>query len=287
MFRVCFFLLLALFIGCGCADSSDRQSVYLFSDTGCAADDFFAIREVLDSPVSDLKMIVSDGKYPEKSANAACWFLNRCGRTDIPVGQGMASSDGNDHPLAILAAGKKYPFESDGVGKFLREIAKESSDVVVIILGPATSFAEALRRSPELAGKCRVFISGGSFTPGVKEWNILCDIPGAQYLFKTEWKYTPVVIPFEAGFTLTADKVPSDPALKEVALLWRKVNPFGHKSSHIIRLFDVAAVRAAENRNDLDVSLRSVRLDDDGVTRTGGKRIFAILNKVPQKNNKL
>ena len=283
MFRVCFFLLIALFLGSGCVNCSGRQSVYLFADTGCAADDFFAIRELLDSPCADLKMIVSDGKSPEKSANMASWFLARCGRSDIPVGQGMASVYGHDNPLATLAAGKTYPFAPNGVDKFLRACAAESSDITVVILGPATSFAEALRRNPELAQRCRLFISGGSFLPGKREWNISCDISAAQYLSRTEWKYTPVLIPFEVGFALTIRETPADPALKEVTELWRKVNPFKHPQSHIVRLFDVAAVRAAVNPSDLNVSPEAVRLDDDGTTRLGGKHIFAILNKVPDK----
>ena len=94
--------------------------VILDTDIGDDIDDTWALGLLLNSPELDLRLVVGDQGKPEYRARLIAKFLQAAGRTDVPVGVGLAVNRTGDGPQAAWIADYKlsdYPgkVHSDGV----------------------------------------------------------------------------------------------------------------------------------------------------------------------------
>ena len=124
-----------------------RIPVILDTDIGGDIDDTWALGFLLASPELDLKLVVTDSHNTEGKAKIVAKFLERVGRTDVPVGIGIkldndigAQADWvKDYDLA------KYPgkIHKDGVQAMVDTIMKSPEPITLIAIGPVPNLPEA------------------------------------------------------------------------------------------------------------------------------------------------
>jgi hypothetical protein len=78
----------------GSGNASARIPVILDTDIGDDIDDTWALAMVLKCPELDLKLVVGDQRKSLYRAKLIAKFLERAGRTDIPVGVGLGPEKG-------------------------------------------------------------------------------------------------------------------------------------------------------------------------------------------------
>jgi purine nucleosidase len=86
------------------------------------------------------------------------------------------------------------PAANDGVGLMIQKILASDREVWLIPIGPLDNIAEALRREPKIAEKCRIITMGGSIYIGYNgkrepdaEYNIKAAIPAAKAVYAAKW----------------------------------------------------------------------------------------------------
>ena len=153
--------------------TSSRIPVILDTDIGTDIDDTWALAHLLRCPELDPKLILTGaGDIPFRTAITAR-FLYVSGRSDIPIGRGVASwgtdpSHRNQEPWIKGYDPADYPGEiaEDGVGLMIRIIEESPVPVTIIAIGPAVNLAAALARAPGIASHCRLVGMFGSFEVG-------------------------------------------------------------------------------------------------------------------------
>ena len=172
------------------AAAATRTPVVLATDIGGDIDDTWALAHLLRSPELDLKMILTDNGDARYRARVTAKFLEVAGRTDVHVGLGPSTGDSeekdqNQGPWVRDYDLSRYPgpVHADGVGAFLELVRSSPVTVTVIAIGPAPSLAEAVRRDPLFAKRCRLVGMFGSFDVGydgastaAAEWNVRADV---------------------------------------------------------------------------------------------------------------
>ena len=58
-------------------------------------------------------------------------------------------------------------------------------DLTIIAIGPFTNMARAIQKAPKAFEKCKVVIMGGAFFKQYADWNVMCDVPAADILFRS------------------------------------------------------------------------------------------------------
>ena len=126
------------------------------TDIGDDIDDTWALGFLLRCPELDLKLAVGDNGKPEYRAKLLARFLERAGRSDVPVGIGLDVNPKKGVRQADWIKGydlKAYPgkVHADGVQAIIDTIMKSPRPVTIIAVGPVQNIAEALKREPEIA----------------------------------------------------------------------------------------------------------------------------------------
>ncbi len=185
------------FLVTGCLQPA-RIPVILDTDIGSDIDDAWALALILSSPELDLKLVVTDSQNTVGKARIAAKFLERVGRTDVPVGVGVKIDD-KTGPLGVWAADydlARYPGEvhQDGIEALIDTIMQAPQPVTLIAIGPVPNLAEALRREPRIARRARLVAMGGSIErqyddkPGrCPEWNVRADPASARAVYEADW----------------------------------------------------------------------------------------------------
>jgi inosine-uridine nucleoside N-ribohydrolase len=177
--------------------------VILATDIGDDIDDTWALGLVLRSPELDLKLVVGEYGRATYRARLLARFLERVGRTDVPVGVGMdiePKGDGGRQAEWIkgyeLTAypGKVY---ADGVRAMIDVIMKSEQPVTLIAIGPLPNVAEALKREPRIARRARFVGMQGSVRRGYDgaprpdaEWNVKANPHACRAVFTAPWDIT-------------------------------------------------------------------------------------------------
>lgn len=168
--------------------------IILDTDLGEDIDDTWALGMLLLSKSLNLRYIcVSTGNVVLKSYIIAK-FLSDCGRTDIPIGIGVQTSEEIPPQYAAAAdfdlSAYDGRIDDDGIGESLRIIRESDTPITVLAIAPATNIAALLARDPTVAQKIHVIGMQGSIycgytTPNepVDEWNVYLDIPASQKMF--------------------------------------------------------------------------------------------------------
>ena len=152
------------------ADQPKPIPVILDTDIGDDIDDTWALGFLLRSPELDLRLVVSDFGNTRYRAKIIAKFLERAGRTDVPVGIGLKPEDKGGRQAAWVKDYdlSRYPgkVHEDGIKALIDTIMGSSDPVTLICIGPVPNVAEALRREPRIAQKARFVGMDGSVRKG-------------------------------------------------------------------------------------------------------------------------
>ena len=273
------------------ADAANAKPtpVILDTDIGDDIDDTWALALLLQSPELDLKLVVGDYGKAKYRAKLLAKFLERAGRSDVPVGVGLDIAPSGDGRQAAWVKDydlKAYPgkLQTNGVQAIIDTIMHSPQPVTLICIGPAPNIAEALKREPRIAQHARFVGMDGSVRLGYggakqpcAEWNVKADPRALQAVFAAPWDITITPLDTCGLVQLTGDKYRRvrDTTDRNVANLmvnyglWLAADPASPAEAadhHSSTLFDTVAVYLAQ-RQDLCVMEKiHLRVTDDGMT---------------------
>lgn len=158
--------------------------VIVSSDVKNEADDQFAVIHQLLTPIFDVRGVVAahfetkapaKGTTMEKSYQELLKLVDATGIDDVPLLRGC------DQPLLS----EKSCSQSEGVDFLIREAMREDPrPLYVTVQGGLTDVAAALNRCPSIAKRMTVvWIGGGAYPCGGKEFNLLQDLNAARIVF--------------------------------------------------------------------------------------------------------
>lgn len=258
--------------------------VILDTDIGGDIDDTWALAMMLKSPELDVKLIVSDTGNTVYRSQIIAKMLEVAKRADIPVGIGInqGGQPGREpqEPWVVGYDLRHYPgtVHDDGVKAIIDTIMCSPEPVTLICIGPVPNIAEALRREPQIASKCRFVGMFGSIRRShdgskevIKEYNVVQDIKACQKVFTASWREM-VITPLDTcGVIRLKDRKyrcvcsSSDPltqAVIENYRIWLKGKPDEQSSI----LFDTVAIYLAFAEDLLVMENLGIRVTDDGFT---------------------
>ena len=267
-----------------------RIPVILDTDIGGDIDDTWALAMMLKSPELDVRLVVGDHGNTPYRARIIAKMLEVAQRADIPVGIGInQGSRPGAEPQEPWLAGydlKNYPgtVHDDGVKAIIDTIMRSSEPVTLICIGPVPNIAEALRREPQIASKCRFVGMFGSIRRShredgkvIAECNVISDVKACQKVFSAPWREMVITPVDTCGFIRLKGRKyqavfqSSDPltrAMIENYRTWLKSRDdkryqFNKESSV---LFDTVAIYLAFAEDLLVMEDLGIRVTDDGFT---------------------
>lgn len=261
-----------------------RLPVILDTDIGDDIDDTWALAMLLRSPELDLKLVVGDLGKALYRAKLIARILETAGRTDVAVGLGIGSRDG-DGGQAEWVKGydlKAYPgkVHDDGVGAIIETIMAAPGPITLIAIGPMPNLKAALEREPKIATKARFVGMHGSVRKGYgnkaepePEYNVKCDVAACRKVFTAPWEMT--ITPLDTcglvhlrGEKFKAVREAADPlaaAVIENYRLWAK-KARKEELDGSSTLFDTVAVYLAFTDALCRMETLGIRITDDGRT---------------------
>lgn len=295
---VLYFGLLSLALALGntaaCAGEKEpvkpaRIPVILDTDIGDDIDDTWALGVLLKSPELDLKLVVGDyGRAPYR-ARLLARFLERAGRSDVPVGVGLDIEPRGEGRQAAWAKDydlKKYPgkVRADGVQALIDTIMQSKQPVTLIGIGPMPNIAEALKREPRIARHARFVGMQGSVRVGydgkrtpAPEWNVKADAKACQAAFTAPWNITITPLDTCGLVTLTGEKYrrirdSQDHIAADIVANYRawaatdSALPPNLADERSSTLFDTVAIYLAVQQDLCAMEKLDIRVTDDGFT---------------------
>jgi inosine-uridine nucleoside N-ribohydrolase len=292
----CGLLSLALALGNTAASAGEKEfakpariAVILDTDIGDDIDDTWALGLLLKSPELDLKLVVGDyGRAPYR-ARLLARFLERAGRSDVPVGVGLDIEPRGEGRQAAWVKDydlKKYPGKvcADGVQGLIDTIMQSTQPVTLIGIGPMPNIAEALKREPRIAQHAR-FVGmqgsvrvgyGGKKTPE-PEWNVKANAKACQAAFTAPWNITITPLDTCGLVTLSGEKYgrvrdSQDHIAADIIAnyrLWAAADPKSPANLADERsstLFDTVAIYLAIRQDLCAMEKLGIRVTDDGFT---------------------
>jgi inosine-uridine nucleoside N-ribohydrolase len=225
-------------------------------------------------------------------ARVTAKFLEAAGRPDVPVGLGVPGETSeafrNQEPWVKGYELKQYPGEivEDGIGRMIRLIMESPVPMTVIAIAPSFNLAEALRREPAIAGRCRLVGMFGSFNLGYDaspvpcpETNVRVCVKSARIALAAPWLDVLITPLDTCGTTILAGTLyhkiwsaTNDPALRAVIenyclfaprVNWMACDYFALRSTV---LFDCVAVYLAYAEDLVEIETIRYRISDDGLT---------------------
>ncbi len=263
----------------------------LDTDIGSDIDDTWALVMMLKSPELDVKLVVSDSGDTRYRSRVVAKMLEAAGRTDVPVGIGMPYEGFHRYNQAAWVKGyglSDYPglVHEDGVGALIDTIMGSCEPVTLVCIGPVPNIAEALKREPRIAGRCRFVGMHGSIYKGYggsdrpcAEYNVANHTEACQRVFAAGWDITITPLDTCGLVMLEGDRYQTVrrcrhslvQALLENYRVWLqacdRVKDFGVKSA---TLFDTVAVYLAFCEDLLVIKDLGVRVTHDGYTVVDG-----------------
>ncbi len=263
--------------------------VILDTDIGTDIDDTWALAMLLRSPELDLKAVVTSHGDTGYRARLVAKMLDLAGRSDVPVGEG--TGDGHLAPdrrgqeawlEGYRAADYRGTYRRDGVALMIETIMASAEPVTVLVIGPASTVADALAAEPRIAAKARfVGMQGavrrgyrGSETP-VPEYNVLLDVQAFRSVLTADWDIvlTPLDtcgIVYLEGDEYARVRDSADPLMQAVMgnyRAWAKVaNIRELPERRSSTLFDTVAVYLAFTADLLRMEQIRLAVRDDGLT---------------------
>jgi inosine-uridine nucleoside N-ribohydrolase len=279
--------------------------VILATDIGDDIDDTWALGLILRSPELDLKLAVGDYGRATYRARLLARFLERVGRTDVPVGVGMdIEPKGDRGRQAEWIKGydlKAYPGKvyADGVQAMIDLIMKSDQPVTLIAIGPLPNVAEALKREPRIAQRARFVGMQGSVRRGYggapkpdAEWNVKANPQACRAVFTAAWDITITPLDTCGLVRLRGDKYArvrdsKDPVAVAIIENYRAWTASSGETSlkalsetASSTLFDTVAVYLAFSHDLCAMERVPLQVTDDGYTRIepSAKAVLAALD---------
>jgi len=275
---------------CSCATTQNMQvddskiPIIFDTDIGDDIDDTWALILLLQSPEFDIKLITaSTGDSPSK-AKVVAKICEIAGRSDIPIGVGVASDRPNNQRDWVADYDiSKYPGKvyDDGVGAMVDTIIKAKRPIKVVAVGPLPTVAAALERNPQITKKAEFVGMHGSVYSKKKrgEYNVRAFPKASQKVFTADWPMTITPLDTCAKVRLRGEKyqrvvkadTPLTRALMENYRIWAKhvkwANPKMVDSSSTT-LFDTVALYLAVTDDFALVKMEDLplRVSDEGLT---------------------
>ncbi len=268
--------------------NAKKIPVILDTDIGGDIDDTWALAMMLKRPELDVKLICSDTANTEYRSGLIAKLLEVAGRTDIPVGVGLKQEPRPQNQAAWLNGYDLTAYPGvvyyDGVQAIIDTIMNAPEPITLICIGPVPNIAEALRRTPEIAGRAHFVGMHGSIRkqhhgkPGaIAEWNVVADAKSCREVFAAPWlsrTITPLdtcgVVQLTGGHYRRAANC--DEKLQQAVIenyhVWIKnVNWFqGDVLTQSSILFDTVAIHLACSQDFLEMRPMKIAVTDDGMT---------------------
>ncbi len=270
-----------------------RIPVILDTDIGTDIDDTWALAHLLRCPELDPKLILTAaGDIPFRTAVTAR-FLDVSGRSDIPIGRGVASwptdsEHRNQEPWIRDYDLAAYPGEiaEDGVGRMIRIIEGSPVPVTIIAIAPSVNLAAALSRAPGIASRCRLVGMFGSFEvgysgalPASAETNVRLAPEALRTVMAAPWMDV-LLTPLDTCNFAVLDgrnyhriwSATADPMLRALVenyclfaprVTWMRCDDFTRRSTI---LFDCVAVYLAYAEDLVETEIVRFHITDDGFT---------------------
>lgn len=201
------FLCLLLF---SCTAMSLPQ-VILDTDIGDDIDDTWALMHILGAGKVDLKLIVTACDDTETKVKLVARMLQTIGRTDIPIGKGIKTTDNKINQLKWI---ENYSLDEykgkifdKGVETMIETIRNAKEPITLCVIGPMMNIAKAVELAPDIAQKARIVSMAGSVYIGYGgkegrdcEYNVCRDTESARKVFSAPWEIT--IIPLDTCGTI-------------------------------------------------------------------------------------
>jgi inosine-uridine nucleoside N-ribohydrolase len=257
--------------------------IILDTDLGDDIDDTWALAFLLGREEISIQLVVTAADDTPTKTRLLAKMLSYIGRTDIPIGIGVKTSDRPINQAQWLGdfslkdyRGKVY---EDGVQAMIDHIRAAEHRITLCVIGPETNVAEALRRAPEIAEKARVVAMAGSVYVGYNgareraaEWNIIKDVAAAKAVFKAPWEIT--LAPLDLCGTLrlqgplyqrVADAAtPLARVVRENYDAWTHRKEYPKDASSV--LFDTAAAYLCFDEANVDTETIPLIITENGMT---------------------
>ncbi len=272
---------------------SAKISVILDTDIGSDIDDTWALATLLKSPEVDLKMVVSCTGDTTYRARIVAKFLERAGRTDIPVAVGTKQDDGTTYSLNQVAwidgyTLAQYPGQvyQDGVQAMVDFLVAATEPITVLGIGPLPNVYEALRREPRIVEKARFVGMHGSVYKGYDgsdtpqpEYNVVKYPAACREVFCASWSKTITPLDTCGVVRLRAEKYAavcnsSDPiaqAVIENYRVWRTALGISDYETESSILFDTVAAYLCFSEELLKMETVKLTVMEDGRTLPDSK----------------
>lgn len=184
--------------------------VIVCSDVKNEADDPFAVVHHLLTPSFDVRGVIAchfeskaSGSHTtmERSYQGLKELLDACDIEDIPALRGCVG------PLE----GETDAPESEGADFLVREALREDPrPLYVTVLGALTDVAAAINRCPEAASKMTVvWIGGGPYPKGMREFNLMQDLAAARVVFASKAQVWQIPLSVYANMEVTLAELAS------------------------------------------------------------------------------
>jgi len=272
----------------GMPGKNGKIPVILDTDICDDIDDTWALAMLLQSPEFDIKLITTAVGDTKAKTKVVAKILQTAGRTDIPIGTGIAGDmkkghrqDGwvKDFDLSKYA-GRIHP---DGVQAMVDTIMNSPEPITLIAIGPLPNVAAALEREPNIAKKARFVGMHGSVRRGYggksqpqQEYNVVSFIKAAQKVFTAGWDMTITPLDTCSLVALQRDKYqkvlssanPTAKAVIENYRVWAKSGDVNEAQVSVksTTLFDTVAIYLAMRSDLLEMENLGIRVTDDGRT---------------------
>ena len=257
--------------------------VILDTDIGSDIDDTWALCMLLGSPQLELKLVTTAFDNTPERTRLVAKILESVGRTDVPIGTGVKTSDRELNQAAWLGdySLDNYPgkVHEDGVQALIDTVKASPVPITICVIGGHTNIAAALERAPEIAKKARIVAMAGSVYRGYNgkdspdpEWNVRCDVPAIRAVFAAPWDIAIAPLDTCGILKLTGERFTqvaqsNAPRAKTVSgnyALWTHRNNYGKSESSV--LFDTQAVYMCYAEDCLEMKTVKLSIDDKGNT---------------------
>jgi len=257
--------------------------VILDTDIGDDIDDTWALMFLLGSEKVNLKLIVTACDDTETKIKLVAKMLERVGKTEIPIGIGVKTSDKKINQEQWI---ENYSLDTykgtiykNGVEKMVEQIRNAKDTVILCVIGPMMNIAKALELAPDIAEKARVVSMAGSVYRGYGgkkqrdcEYNICRDVESAKKVFSAPWNIT--IIPLDTCGTIILkeeryqavenSKSPLAQVVIENYNIWTNRKHYPQNESSV--LYDTLAIYCIWAEDVVEMKTIPLIIDNEGKT---------------------
>ncbi len=268
--------------------NGNKIPVILDTDIGLDIDDTWALGFLLKCPEFDIKLITTSSDNTTLKAKLVAKFLEKVGRTDIPIGIGPPENrrKGWLYPWIKDYEISRYPgvVHENGMEVICSTIMNSSDPLILISIGPLGTIAGALEMNPNITENSRFVGMHGSLRIGYmgsnspsREYNVRKNIKACRDVFKAPWEKT--ITPLDTcgivklsgallkRFTMCDNLVVK--LIKENFEIWkRKILPrlLMVRKNETSILFDTMAVYLGFSEEFLNIEELKIEVDEHGST---------------------